>query len=140
MPTMVNAKVERSEYGPSWNLVYKIYPKLLRVFETCGFHTGRQPFVVGRLSARHDAQALEVHLKANGFTPAVLAWKDSGEVLSMRKIDKHIFQWHIRLHSDGEIRGHYEYSSEGNPWGHVSSGVFEPDKDFFLELLQGFLV
>ncbi len=128
-----------SNYGGVWNIAYKTYPKLLRILESVGVHSGRQPFLLGRLHPRYTSDNLKAHLKANGFETAVLAWKDTDEVLSMRKVNEHAFQWHIRLYTDGEIRGHYEYSSEGNPLGHVLGKLFKPEKEFFGALLGDFL-
>ena len=132
----------KSEYGGAWRVMYKVYPPVLRVLEKLGAHSGRQPFVLGKLNSKYGVEDLRRLLVTAGFEPAVLAWKDSGEVLSLRKIDKHIFQWHIRLHADGEVRGHYEYSSEGSPWRHVAEykEAFKPDMEFFSALLGDYLV
>lgn len=132
---------KNSEYHKAWHIVYKTYPPLLRILEKLGFHKGRQKYPLGFLDeSQHDAKTFEMYLRGLGFEPAILAWKDSDEILSMRKVDKHAFQWHIRLHSDGEVRGHYEYSSEGNPLGHIMESVFEHEKEFFENLLRGYLL
>jgi len=128
------------EYSRSWSIVYATYPSLLREIERLGFHSGRQPYVLGRLNPRYQAEDLRRHLAEQGFEPAILAWKDSGEVLSMRKVDKHIFQWHVRLFSDGEIRGHYEYSPEGGALGHIFETAFKPDEERLQAMLGELLV
>ena len=112
----------------------------MRILEKLKFHTGRQPFLLGILNEKYNQDDLRQYLETKGFGNAVLAWKDSDELLSMRKVDKRIFQWHIRLHSDGEIRGHYEYSSEGNPYGHIFQKVFRPETESFVFLLGDYLV
>lgn len=57
----------------------------------------------------------------------------------MRKTHDKIFQYHIRLFEDREVRGHYEYSSEGNPFAHVNESTFEKRTNYFKELLNGFI-
>ena len=129
-----------SENSGVWKVVYATYPRLLRLLERAGFHSGRQPHILGVLNSRYRPQDLRNHLLTHGFESAILAWKDSDEILSLRKIDRHIYQWHLRLHSDGEIRGHYEYSSEGNPLGHVFNSAFRKDDEAFIALLGDYLV
>jgi len=142
MPTVDMSEAETFKYSRAWQVVYKTYPPVLRVLEKMGFHSGRQPWSLGTLNAKYGGEDLRRLLTAAGFEPAILAWKDSDEVLSMRKVDKRVFQWHIRLHTDGEIRGHYEYSSEGNPWRHTFEfeEAFKPDREFFAPLLREYLV
>ena len=132
----------KSEYGGAWRVVYKMYPPFLRVLEKLGAHSGRQPFVVGKLNSKYGVEDLRRLLTSAGFEQAILAWRDSDEVLSMRKVDERVFQWHIRLYTDGEVRGHYEYSSEGSPWRHVVEykEAFKPDTEFFAVLLGDYLV
>lgn len=127
-------------YSSAWKIVYATYPPLLRVLERFRFHSGRQAFLLGQLNPRYTVVDLRDHLASAGFEDAILAWRDSDEVLSVRKVDGDSFQWHVRLFSDGEIRGHYEYSSEGNPFGHIFGRRFEADADFFRSLLENYLI
>src|ERR1051326_4795665 len=122
-----------------WRTVYVLYPPLLRVLERIRIHSGRQDFLFGRFTPGYTPAQLEKFLTDEGFEPSILAWRDRGEVLSMRKVDRDLFQYHIRLFSDGELRGHYEYSSEGNPWAHVTEKCFEPRREYFERLLGPFL-
>ncbi len=119
--------------------MYRVYPPILRVFERLRFHRGRQPYLLGELAAPYTQEDLSGYLALQGFEPAILAWKDDGEILSMRRIDDQRFQYHLRLFSDGKIHGHYEYSSEGYPWGHVTEKVFESRETFFREFLGKYL-
>lgn len=123
----------------AWRFIYRTYPPLLRILERLRFHHGRQPYLLGRLAVAHTPEELNDHLASQGFEPAVLAWKDGGEILSVRRIDGQRFQYHLRLFSDRALHGHYEYSSEGNPWGHITEKVFEPREAFFKELLGEYL-
>ena len=122
-----------------WSVIYKIYPPILRFLEFCGFHRGRQAYHVGRIHDLGDLSTIKQHLKHEGFEDAVLAWKDSDELLNMRKVDNKKFQYHIRLFDDGEVRGHYEYSSEGNPWRHIREIGFTSSKKYFCEILNKWL-
>jgi len=119
-----------------WKLVYKIYPPFLRVLEKIDVHSGRQDFLLGHLKSNVPINKINTILVNNGFEPAILSWKDTGEILNLRKNDKDIFQYHLRIFHDGEIRGHYEYSSEGNPWKHVFAKHFVPEEEYFNELLE----
>jgi hypothetical protein len=123
-----------------WKIIYKVYPPLLRFLEKTKFHKGRQPYRLGTLNKKYTKKDLEKFLISKGFEDVVLTWKDTGEILGMRKIDKQIFQYHIRLFDDGEIRGHYEYSSEGSPWNHCVEKVFERREKHFKKLLGKFLI
>src|SRR3989338_4211678 len=118
-----------------WKLVYKIYPPFLRVLEKLQFHHNRQDFLLGHLKSNAPISEINAQLINNGFEPAILSWKDPGEVLNLRKKDKEIFQYHIRIFHDGEVRGHYEYSSEGNPWKHIAEKHFVTREEYFNELL-----
>ena len=122
-----------------WKIIYTCYPPLLRVLEKIKIHSFRQDYLIGVLKKDASVKNLQEFLLSQGYEDCVLAWKDPGEILSMRKIDKEIFQYHVRLFDDGEFRCHYEYSSEGNPWGHVTEKVFERRSHYFKGLLKDFL-
>ena len=122
-----------------WRVVYTIWPPFLRILEWLGFHFGRQPFYVGKLRSGCTLESLSMHLLKNGFEHAILSWKDEGEIMNLRKVDSRIFQYHIRLFSDMEIRAHYEYSSEGNPIRHILEWGFEPRTMEVKQLIKDFL-
>ncbi|MBT7367911.1 hypothetical protein HN814_06875, partial [Candidatus Woesearchaeota archaeon] len=109
------------------------------ILEKIRFHKGRQPFLIGKIKTKKDLPKIKKLLIKNNFEHAILAWKDSGEILSMRKIDKKIYQYHIRIFKDLEVRAHYEFSSEGSPLGHVRESVFKPKSKFFKKLLKNYL-
>ena len=123
-----------------WKCAYVVYPPFLRALEKLRLHHERQPYLRGSLHPNQTPQALEAHLKSQGFENAILAWRDPGELLSLRKIDREIFQYHIRLFSDGQLCCHYEYSSEGNPFAHVTEKSFEPRESEFESFLGHYLV
>lgn len=122
-----------------WRFIYKVYPPCLRLLERAGIHSKRQDFILGALRGGISFQRVSDFLQQEGFEPAVLAWKDPEEVLGMRKIHNGKFQYHLRVYADREIRGHYEYSSEGNPWGHIMQKKFEPASDYFISLLKDYM-
>lgn len=121
-----------------WHVIYKIYPPVLRVLEKLKVHNYRQPYLIAT-KENIDIERLRNHLEKEGYEDVILAWKDPGEVLGMRKVDEEKFQYHIRLFEDGEIRGHYEYSSEGNPIGHIFERHFEERPEYFRALLRDFI-
>lgn len=123
-----------------WNLVYIFWPKVLRVIEKTGFHSKRQPYLIGRFNSEHTIEELEQHLLALNYHHGVLSWKDPGEVLNLRLLEGQLYQYHIRVFDDGEIRVHYEYSSEGRPLGHIFETLFEPRFEYFTTTLGKFLV
>lgn len=111
-----------------------------RVFEVLGFHNHRQRFFLGYLNSIYDKNSFEIRLRQKGFETPPLAWRDPGELFSLRKIDNGIFQYHIRLFVDGEIRAHYEYSPESHPFDHFWEIGFEPKTDFFKNFLGDCLI
>lgn len=122
-----------------WRNVYRFYPRILRILEKIKIHNVRQDYLIGKLVDNFDLNEVKNVLTQNGFENAILSWKDPGEVINMRLVDKDLYQYHIRIFNDGEVRGHYEYSSEGNPWKHVKEGLFVEKKEYFSDLLNGFL-
>jgi len=110
------------------------------MLEKSKFHRGRQKFLIGKLKGEVNVKDIYDYLAKKSFTDVILAWKDEGEVLSMRKTNKKIFQYHIRIFDDGEIRCHYEYSSEGSPWKHIFEKEFKAEEAYFKSLLGDYLV
>lgn len=86
----------------------------------------RQPYYIGSIEKNTDE--FRKYLTAAGFEETKLAWIDDGEILSLRKIDGKFYQHHIRVFSDGEVRGHFEYTPESHMVKHVMSigMVFSP--------------
>jgi hypothetical protein len=118
---------------------YKIYPPITRWVEKMGFHKDRQPFLLGCIRKKYSPSDFKRYLEECGFEHDVLAWKDSGEVLSMRKVDKKDFQYHVRLFKNGEIRCHYEYVPENHPFYHFFAKYFKARKRCFKKLLKDFI-
>ena len=108
----------------------------LFLFLRLASHSGRQKYSIGFLKKRVN---LRNHLERVGYEDDYYAWVDDEEVLSMRKVDKEYFQYHIRLFKDGEVRGHHEYLPDGFPLKHVREVCFKNKKKYFRELLNHYL-
>jgi hypothetical protein len=101
----------------------------------------RQPYLIGVLKDPSDVKSVETQLGTHGFFPNRVAFIESGQVLSMRRLaDDHADrQYHIRVFSDGEVRGHYEYTPEDRPFAHLNEELYEPRKEAFLPWLGNLL-
>jgi hypothetical protein len=75
-------------------------------------------------------ETIESILIILGYQPNYFSFGDQGQVTSMRKmyVDPEGFwrQIHIRVHEDGEIRGHDELSYEESAIEHVNSTGARP--------------
>lgn len=125
--------------GLFWSIVYTVMPKITAIIQATGYHNFRQNYKIGFLKKDKIFEEVVKHLHRKGYSKAYMAWKDKGEVYSLRKIVHKKFQYHIRIFKDGEIRGHYEYTPEKNPVGHLWEVVFTNPKEYFEHLLHLFL-
>lgn len=119
-----------------WKITYACYPYIRNflLFSRIMKHSGRQNFHLGFLKQGLSMDDLKYLLEEKGFEKSIMSWIDDDEAMSMRKRANKIYQHHIRLYSDGEIKGHYEYSPESRPRKHLKGEVFEPEKRFFMDL------
>ena len=92
-----------------------------------------------RILVSNVIKLIEFLLKKD-FEFGIIAYKDPGEILGMRRLDTPLYQYHIRLFEDGEIRGHYEYTPEARPISHALEIGFESRDGFFKEILGEYLV
>ncbi len=107
-------------------LVYKVkFWQLWKRYILNAFKHERENFHVG--TCRYlDTDTIEEILITNGWQPNYFSFADEGQVTSMRKmfIDDETGTWrqyHIRVHTDGEIRGHTEYAYEEDAIGHLEA-------------------
>lgn len=101
---------------------------------------GRQRFHIGYLAPGKTLAELKHHLNTKwGFGNHFVAWGDDGQVLSWRKLVDFNHQYHLRVFSDGEIRGHYEYTPEGHPVAHFDEKGEEFHRAEFVKFLGEFL-
>jgi hypothetical protein len=95
-------------------------------------HEGRQRFLFGKLASGKKVEDFLKFLEAKGFGNHFVAWKDDGQLISLRRPDGFDYQYHLRIFKDGEIRGHYEYTPESHPYWHfIEHGEEERRSDFF---------
>ncbi|HEY9584525.1 MAG TPA: UDP-N-acetylmuramate dehydrogenase [Candidatus Paceibacterota bacterium] len=122
-----------------WRFIYRFMKIVTAVVQSTGWHNFRQPYLIGHLRAGRTAESLLQHLYSRGYSKAYMAWKDPGEIFSVRKIVREKFQYHVRLFRDGELKGHYEYTAEAKPLDHLNEKIFLNTNDYFENLLHEFL-
>lgn len=116
-----------------WHHFYGFFPKIQKFFLKLGLHEkGRQRYHIGWLAPGKTLEGLKRHLHEKwGFGNHFVAWTDTGQVLSWRKLADFKDQYHLRVFEDGEIRGHYEYTPEAKPIAHFAEkGETERHEDF----------
>lgn len=102
----------------------------------------RQPYLVGRLLPGTRVEDAEALLKSKGFYMHRAAYADPGQVVSMRKLDDENpkRQYHIRIFSDSEVRGHYEWTPEDNFIAHMNETVRDERHDDFMRFVGSLIV
>ena len=80
---------------------------------------GRQPFLLGTIVPSLSIEEFVSFLVESGYAYHRLAWEDDGEVVSLRHVESFVYQYHIRIFEDREVRGHYEYTPECYPILHL---------------------
>ncbi len=130
-----------------WNWVKYIFWKGIAPFFVFGetvFHilhqVGRQEYVFGKLAPGRTVDAFLTYLHMQGFGNHFIAWKDEGQLVSIRKLDGFERQYHLRIFEDGEIRGHYEYTPESHPVWHMKEVGFEERRSEFINFLGDWVV
>lgn len=94
-------------------------------------HHGRQRYLFGTLKSLESVHAFIAYLQAQGFGNHFIAWRDRGQLISLRKLDSFERQYHVRIFADGEVRGHYEYTPESHPlWHFDETGIQERRAEF----------
>ncbi|MEK7190557.1 MAG: hypothetical protein AAB661_02220 [Patescibacteria group bacterium] len=125
-----------------WHFIYGFFPTLQKTFlrwHLIWHEKGRQRYHIGWLAPGKTLGGLKRHLHEKwGFGNHFIAWGDESQVLSWRKLNDFNHQYHLRVFSDGEIRGHFEYTPEAHPVAHFN----EKDESFhraeFLKFLGEF--
>jgi len=98
-------------------------------------HEGRQDFLFGVIAPHLTVQEFVMSLIEKGFGNHFVAWKDDGELVSLRYVKDFAFQYHLRIFVDREVRGHYEYTPEYRPVAHIREvGMLERKEDFLIFL------
>lgn len=124
-----------------WKLCEPLFPTVRDTWVFLGFitHNERQPFPYGWLKADIGERGLRRALTAAGFTNDYIGWIDPDEVLNMRNVVDVIYQYHVRLFRDGEVRGHYEYTPESHPLKHLRDVGMAEGVDYLKPLLEPLL-
>jgi len=102
-------------------------------------YDGRQDYLIGTLRSDREAHDLVDYLVTQGYGNHFIAWKDTGELVSLRRADGFEHQYHLRIFKDGEVRGHYELTPEYRPVRHLVRTGFEDRTGEFTTLLTGWL-
>lgn len=118
-----------------WRFIYRLFPtvqKDLLKTHLIWHEKGRQRYHIGWLAPGKTLEELKKHLHEKwGFGNHFIAWGDDDQVLSWRKLTDFQDQYHLRVFSDGEIRGHFEYTPEAHPIEHLEEkGEREAQADF----------
>ena len=117
--------LEKLEYF-LWLILGPLHPYVRNVLGYLGYikkydkyrPNGRQRFLLGRLAPGVTPQMLGDYLVSKGYGKHFVALKDGGELFGFRYSPDFEHQYHIRAFSDGEVRGHYEYTVEAHPFRH----------------------
>jgi hypothetical protein len=103
-------------------------------------HEGRQDYRIGKLAPGKDIEKFLKHLAARGFANHFIAWKDDGEIASLRHLQGFAWQYHLRIFKDGEVRGHYEYTPEAHPSLHFREVGMAARKNDFLNFCGDWVI
>jgi hypothetical protein len=101
-----------------WRALYPVFPYVEHFFVPV-HQKKRQRFHIGWLAPGKTLAEMMHHLSTHyGFGNHFVAWEDPSQVLSWRKLIGFDYQYHLRVFSDGEIRGHFERTPESAPIDH----------------------
>lgn len=120
-----------------WRAFEPFFPTVRDAWVAMGLisHEIRQPYLYGKLKADYTTDDLRKKLEINGFKNDYVAWVDPDEILNMHKIVDTIYQYHVRLFIDGEIRAHHEYTAESHPFKHLYDIGLTDGADYLKPLL-----
>lgn len=128
-----------------WLPLKPLFPLLRTLVVRAGLVTpptmGRHRFPLGFLRHGFSTHEFRILMRERGFFHQPMAFTDPGQVASLRRLDpsNHLFQYHVRLYKDGEVRGHYEKTPEDCPLDHLREIGFTDRRDKFRELLSGLI-
>jgi hypothetical protein len=125
-----------------WKAIYPVHGvgrelllslKLLR-------HEGRQDYLIGTLVQDRSIYFFVKYLGDQNFLNHFIALRDDDEIVSLRRVVDFEHQYHLRIFSNGEVRGHYEYTPESHPRWHMDKVGQEPRREDFLKFLGDWIV
>ncbi len=127
-----------------WQFIYSFFLPVQKFLLKEGIihhENKRQKYHIGWLAPGKTLEELKLHLHSKwGFGNHFVAWTDSGQVLSWRKLVDFQDQYHLRVFSDGEIRGHFEYTPEAHPIEHFIEKGEVNKREGFLKFLGDFVI
>ena len=125
-----------------WRFYTPFHPYIRDVSTSIGIvrHEGRQDFLMGTLRPSRSARDLASFLVEKGFGNHFIAWKDTDELVSLRRTDGFRYQYHVRIFKDGEVRCHYEYTPEYSPVRHLIQIGFEDRTAEFRNILKDWIL
>lgn len=124
-----------------WKKISKLFPfwrKKLGFLRNLRYR-GRENFFIGYLKDDWNLEDIERYLIGLGFEKYYVAWIDIGEILGVRKNQGFKYQYHLRIFSDGEVRGHFELTPEYRAFKHFFDIGKEERNEEFREILSGIL-
>ena len=133
----------------TWRVYAPLHPVVRNAAQYAGLSSdhfvgseraGRQPFMLGRIKDEKTAEAFVEHLVNQGFGNHFIAWLDEGEVASLRLVENFVYQYHVRIFEDGEVRGHYEFTPECHPIKHLRARGQEDRRETFADFFGDFVV
>ena len=125
-----------------WKLYTPFHPRVRDLALTLKIvsHSGRQNYLIGKISPGQTIKNIVDLFIAHGYGNHFIAWKDEGELVSLRRVVDFKYQYHIRIFADGEIRGHYEYTPECYPFLHLKAVDQIDRREEFLRILRGKII
>lgn len=129
--------------GFAWFFIKPIHPYIRDGLLALGLirHNGRQPYHLGYLAPGKTAEDLRDYLiKEKKFETHFPCWIDDGETVDLRLRQNFDWQYHLRIFSDGEIRGHHEYTPESRPIAHLQDKDSTACEKEFMAMLGDWIV
>lgn len=119
-----------------WRVITPIHPYIrdLLLYMRVLRHQGRQNYLLGRLAPGETMEGFVEFLLQKGYGNHFVAWTDEDQMLSLRYVEDFKYQYHIRIFNDGEVRGHFEYTTECHPLLHIQEIGLEDRREEFLAL------
>ena len=96
--------------------------------------TDRQNYLLGVVAPHLSIEEFVLALIERGFGNHFVAWKDDGEIVSLRYVEDFTCQYHVRVFHDREVRAHYEYTPESRPVSHIKARGQEERREEFLRM------
>lgn len=125
-----------------WLIMMPFFPFVRDLTKKLGYkpYPKRQEYHLGYLTKEKDLKSFTDYLTKKGFIKNMIAWIDEDEILSLRLLENFKYQYHIRLFSDREIRGHYELTPEYSPFDHLHDKDTADKREEFKKILGSWLV